>query len=53
MKTFTKLRTVVGTTGEKLTVTKELDVDKLKSDLKSLLEKGIKSLAVVLMHAYT
>ncbi|XP_065350424.1 5-oxoprolinase [Cloeon dipterum] len=44
---------VTGKTGEKIIVSQGLDEEKLRSDLKPLLEKGIKSLAVVLMHSYT
>lgn len=53
LKDVGKFRKVTGSTGEKLFVVKELDAEKLKADLKVLLERGIKSLAVVLMHAYT
>lgn len=43
---------IVSTTGEKLLVSKELDTEALKPKLQALLEKGISSLAVVLMHSY-
>ncbi|KAL3859675.1 hypothetical protein ACJMK2_009883 [Sinanodonta woodiana] len=42
-----------GTTKEEIEVWQTIDKDKLMSDLKSLLEKGIRSIAVVLMHSYT
>ncbi|XP_076810904.1 5-oxoprolinase-like [Clavelina lepadiformis] len=45
--------TRVGQTLEKVHVLTTLDVEKLKIDLKKVLEKGITSLAVVLMHSYT
>ncbi|CAK8691869.1 unnamed protein product [Clavelina lepadiformis] len=45
--------TRVGQTLEKVHVLTTLDVEKLKADLKKVLEKGITSLAVVLMHSYT
>ncbi|XP_041376521.1 5-oxoprolinase-like [Gigantopelta aegis] len=44
---------VTGTTMEKLEVWQPIDLTKLREDLKSVLNKGIKSLAVVLMHSYT
>lgn len=46
-------QTAVGTTGEKLLIAKQLNETKLKNDLTELLEAGIKSIAVVLMHSYT
>ncbi|XP_077975283.1 5-oxoprolinase-like isoform X1 [Styela clava] len=39
-------------TDEKLHVTQEVDEVTLRKDLQSVLDKGIKSLAVVLMHSY-
>ncbi|XP_076111400.1 5-oxoprolinase-like isoform X2 [Mytilus galloprovincialis] len=44
--------TVTGSTGEKLEIWKQVNITKLKEDLKKLLQKGIKSLAVVLLHSY-
>ncbi|XP_050396145.1 5-oxoprolinase isoform X1 [Patella vulgata] len=42
-----------GTTGEQLEVWKPIDVKKLKEDLQVVLDEGITSLAVALMHSYT
>ena len=44
---------VTGNTGETFYKTKSLDTSVLSSELKRLKEKGISSIAVVLMHAYT
>lgn len=44
---------VIGTTGEKMLVIKEVNEDAVRRDLKKLLEKGIESVAVVLAHSYT
>lgn len=44
---------VVGTTGEKMLVVKDLEEDKVKKDLLALKQKGIESIAVVLAHSYT
>ncbi|XP_014213101.1 5-oxoprolinase [Copidosoma floridanum] len=44
---------VKGSTGEDLFIIKDLDEDIIKQDLKNLKQKGIESLAVVLMHSYT
>ncbi|KAK3853136.1 hypothetical protein Pcinc_040305 [Petrolisthes cinctipes] len=41
-----------GITGEEILVTKEVDEPKLRQDLKKILDKGITSLAVVLIHSY-
>ncbi|KAK3803740.1 hypothetical protein RRG08_029668 [Elysia crispata] len=43
---------VKGTTGEMLERWKSLNADKLRADLQVVLDKGISSLAVVLMHSY-
>ncbi|XP_068721717.1 5-oxoprolinase-like isoform X2 [Montipora capricornis] len=43
---------VTGSTGEKLEEWEPLDKDQLRIDLQRVLDKGIKSLAVVLMHSY-
>ena len=45
-------REVEGSTGEGLHVVQELDTEKLKKDLEGLRERGISSLACVLMHSY-
>ncbi|XP_038070278.1 5-oxoprolinase-like [Patiria miniata] len=47
------LEIVTGTTGEKLEVREDLNKEKLRADLQKVLDKGIRSLAVVLIHAYT
>ncbi|XP_062501085.1 5-oxoprolinase-like isoform X1 [Corticium candelabrum] len=44
---------IVGITGEKLVVVEKINKIKLEEDLKTLLDKGITSLAVALMHSYT
>eukprot|EP00794_Sanderia_malayensis_P019028 gene19028-20941_t len=44
---------VTGTTKEELEVWEQLDKDQLQSDLQKLLDKGIKNLAVVLMHSFS
>lgn len=44
---------VCGTTNEKMLITKDVDVEAVRSDLKRLKEKGIDSIAVVLAHSYT
>ncbi|XP_061197337.1 5-oxoprolinase-like isoform X1 [Saccostrea echinata] len=44
---------VTGVTGEKLEIWQKVDTEKLKRDLQALLDKGIRSLAVVLLHSYT
>lgn len=41
-----------GSTGEEILVRKEVDKSKLCHDLKKILDKGITSLAVVLVHSY-
>ncbi|KAJ8672521.1 hypothetical protein QAD02_003780 [Eretmocerus hayati] len=46
-------RKVRGSTGEELFVTQELDEEDLMKNLKYLKQKGIESLAVVMMHSYT
>ncbi|XP_064641075.1 5-oxoprolinase-like [Lineus longissimus] len=43
---------VTGRTGEGVEIWQRVDEDKLKVDLKRLLQKGIRSIAVVLMHSY-
>ncbi|XP_005089828.1 5-oxoprolinase [Aplysia californica] len=45
-------KVVTGTTGERLEMWTSLNVQKLREDLQKVLDKGIKSLAVVLMHSY-
>lgn len=44
---------MLGVTGEKVYVLKEIDLEKLRTDLQDILDKGITSVAVSLMHAYT
>lgn len=41
-----------GSTGEELLVMKQVDEVKLRQDLQQILDKGITSLAVVLLHSY-
>lgn len=43
---------ILSTTREKLLVAKEPDLELLKPKLQDLLNQGISSLAVVLMHSY-
>ncbi|KAL9974393.1 hypothetical protein ACROYT_G011417 [Oculina patagonica] len=43
---------VTGSTGEKLEEWEAMDKEQLRKDLQRVLDKGIKSLAVVLMHSY-
>ncbi|XP_072948342.1 5-oxoprolinase [Epargyreus clarus] len=52
-KSKAKWKEVVGTTGQNLLVTKDLDEEEVRRDLKKLREKGIESIAVVLAHSYT
>ncbi len=44
---------VVGTSGDKLQVLKTPDYDLLRTQLEKLLEQGIQSVAIVLIHAFT
>ncbi|KAG5890200.1 hypothetical protein JTB14_010662 [Gonioctena quinquepunctata] len=46
-------RIVEGKTGEKFYVTRELDVEEVKRDLKRISERGIKSISIALAHSYT
>lgn len=48
-----KWRIVNGYTGEKLYITKELDKEVLRQELKRIKDKGIDSIAVALAHSYT
>ena len=43
---------VVGHTGERLTVETPVDLPTLRTDLQAVYDRGIRSLAVVLMHSY-
>ncbi|NDY72202.1 5-oxoprolinase [Desulfobacter hydrogenophilus] len=43
---------VKGITGDRLAVIRPLDIAAIKSDLKAVYDLGLRSLAVVLMHAY-
>lgn len=47
-----KGRQVIATNGDKLWVVEELDEEHLTNELKRIQEKGISSIAVVLMHSY-
>ena len=42
----------VSSTNEYLRIAKDLDLEKITKDLEQLRAKGIKSLAVVLLHSY-
>lgn len=44
---------VYGTTGQKMLVVKDVDEEAVRKDLKTIREKGIDSIAVVLAHSYT
>jgi 5-oxoprolinase (ATP-hydrolysing) len=44
---------IIGATGEKIEVLKSPDVNNLKKALQGASDRGIRSVAVVLMHAYT
>ena len=46
------LEIVTGVTGEAMLVERPLDVESLRPKLQALLDEGIRSLAVVLMHSY-
>lgn len=52
-KTNKNWKAIVGTTGEKMLITKELEEDAVRRDLGRLRDKGIESIAVVLAHSYT
>ena len=43
----------VGVTGEKILVERAVDVEALRPRLRALLDAGVRSLAVVLLHSYT
>nr|XP_015209776.1 PREDICTED: 5-oxoprolinase isoform X1 [Lepisosteus oculatus] len=45
--------TVTGSTGESLEVWRTVDLQRLESDLRGVLSRGITSLAVLLLHSYT
>lgn len=47
-----KWKIAQGSTGEELLITKQVNEVKLRQDLQQILNKGIKSLAVVLLHSY-
>eukprot|EP00117_Sycon_ciliatum_P007634 scpid23060/ scgid10654/ 5-oxoprolinase; 5-oxo-L-prolinase; Pyroglutamase len=53
LKIDAECRRVKGVTGETVIVTKSLNEDKLRKDLQPILDRGIRSLAVVLLHSYT
>lgn len=42
-----------GSTGESLEVWRELDLQRVEQDLRRVQSKGIRSLAVLLLHSYT
>ncbi|XP_054622190.1 5-oxoprolinase isoform X2 [Dunckerocampus dactyliophorus] len=44
---------VTGSTGDSLEVWRELDLERVEEDLRGVLSRGITSLAVLLLHAYT
>ncbi|XP_071957987.1 5-oxoprolinase-like [Antedon mediterranea] len=46
------LKTVAGITGEKVEIQKEIDEAELRANLTEVFKKGIKSLAVALIHSY-
>lgn len=46
-------RVVTGTTGEKLLVLEEPDAEAIRAQLEGVYASGIRSVAVVMMHAYT
>lgn len=48
-----KWRIVNGDTGEKMYITRELNRETLRNDLKQIKDKGIDSIAVALAHSYT
>lgn len=43
---------ITGLTGEKLSVEASVDIEALRADLQGVYDRGIRSLAVVLMHSY-
>ncbi|KAJ1195078.1 hypothetical protein NDU88_004361 [Pleurodeles waltl] len=47
------VKTFLGSSGESIEVCQPIDLTQLKTDLEGVLAKGIRSLAVVLMHSYT
>lgn len=46
-------RVVIGNTGEKFYITKELDKAEVKRSLLEVKQKGIESISVALAHSYT
>ncbi|CAH0596910.1 unnamed protein product [Chrysodeixis includens] len=52
-KTGKNWKQVVGTTGEKMLIVKELEEEAIRRDLVELKKRGIESVAVVLAHSYT
>ncbi|XP_056627457.1 5-oxoprolinase [Triplophysa dalaica] len=46
-------RIVTGSTGDRLELWRDLDLQQAERDLKCLFSKGIRSLAVLLLHSYT
>jgi 5-oxoprolinase (ATP-hydrolysing) len=51
-ETATSGRMVTGITGDRLEIRTPLDINNLRPELQKLLDEGIRSLAVVLIHAY-
>ena len=49
---FPNAKKVQAISGESLLVIKELEVEKVRNDLKKIYDKGIKAIAVILMHSY-
>ncbi|XP_072007170.1 5-oxoprolinase [Engystomops pustulosus] len=47
------LKTFIGSTGDSLELWEPINLEKLRSQLEYVLSRGIRSLAVVLMHSYT
>jgi 5-oxoprolinase (ATP-hydrolysing) len=48
-----KGKVVVGLSGEAARIIKPLDEEKLEADLSNLYEKGVRGIAVCLLHSYT
>ncbi|XP_069477903.1 5-oxoprolinase [Ambystoma mexicanum] len=46
------VKTFIGSSGESIELCQPIDLNRLKRDLEGVLTKGIRSLAVVLMHSY-
>jgi 5-oxoprolinase (ATP-hydrolysing) len=46
------IKCVTGRTGEDVEIWQDVDEDQLRDDLKKILQKGIRSISVILMHSY-